>query len=128
MQTLFVSAAVIAAVVWIGIGPVKAAPSVPRVATTNIHVAPVENVGYRRRYYRRYGYPVPHAYYPPAFDSSVPSPAYADSPPGYYPPPVGDYAGAPAPGGDYADAPDEGYADVEPPDDNYADAPPPEGY
>src|SRR3990170_8340381 len=37
-------------------------------------LAPVEDVGWRRRY--RYGYPVPYAYYPPAYGYYYPPPAY----------------------------------------------------
>ena len=127
MRFIWFGASVIASVVCIGIAPVKASPSMPRIGTTNIHVGPVENVGYRRRYYRRFGYPMPYAYYPPAYGYYVP-PAYAYPPPGYAPPSVGDYAVAPLPEGDYADAPDGDYADIAPPDGDYADAPPPEAY
>lgn len=127
MRTGFFSAGVIAGIVWMGVTPVEAAPSIPGSGSTNIHVVQVENVGYRRRYYRRYGYAVPYAYYPPAYGYYVP-PAYAYPPPGLYPPPVGDYAGAPPPEGDYSDAPDGDYADGAPPDGDYPDAPPPQGY
>src|SRR4029079_18526026 len=74
MRTLVLSTAVIAGVVWIGIAPANAAPppSMSGIGNTNIKV--VKNVGYGRRYYRRYGYPVPYAYYPPAY--------------GYYAPPA----------------------------------------
>lgn len=128
MRTVLSSAAVIAGVVCLGIAPVKATPLTPVIGNTNIHVAPVEDVGYRRRYYRRYGYPVPYAYYPPAYGYYVPPPAYAYPPSRYYPPPVGDYVGAPPPEGDYADAPEGDYADVQPQDGDYAGGPPPEGY
>jgi hypothetical protein len=128
MRTVLFSAAVIAGVVSMGIAPVKAVPSLPGIGNTNIHVAPVENVGYRRRYYRRYGYPVPYAYYPPPYGYYVPPSGFAYPPPRYYPPPVGDYVGAPPPEGDYADAPEGDYADGAPPDGDYAGAPPPEGY
>jgi hypothetical protein len=37
----------------------------------------IEEVGWRRRYYRGYAYPAPYAYYPPAY--------------GYYPPPAYGY-------------------------------------
>jgi hypothetical protein len=87
-----------------------------------IQVATGERVGYRR-YYRRYGYPVPYAYYPPAYDVPPPVPEddYGDAPPD------GDYAGAP-PDSNYGDTPPEGdYANA-PPDGDYGDAPPPEGY
>ena len=86
---------------------------------TNIQATTVENVGYRRRFYRRYGYPVPYAYYPPAYGYYGPPSAYAYPPAiGHYPPPDGNYADAPSPHGDYAGAPS--------PDGEYADAPPPD--
>jgi hypothetical protein len=119
MRTVLFSTAVIAGVVWLGIAPAKATPlSVLGIGNTNIHAVPVEKVGYRRRYYRRYGYPVP--YYPPAYGYYVPPYAYAYPPGiGYYPPPEGDYGDAPPPDSDYADAP--------PPEGDYADTPPPQG-
>ena len=130
MRTVVFSIAVIAGVIWIGIAPAKAA-SLPGIGNTNFEVAGVERVGYRRRYYRRYGYPAPYAYYPPAYGYYVPPPAYAYPPaPRYYPPPDGAYADAPPPDGDYTRAPppDSDYADAPPPEGGYADAPPPEDY
>jgi hypothetical protein len=77
MRTLVLSTAVIAGVVWIGIAPANAAPpSMSGIGKTNIEVGTVKNVGYWRRYYRRYGYPVPYAYYPPAYGYDVPPAAY----------------------------------------------------
>ena len=140
MRTVLFSAAVFAGVVWIGITPAKAAPRLG-IGNTNVQVATFENVGYRRRYYRRYGYPVPYAYYPPAYGYYGPPPAYAYPPVGYSPPPPdGNYAGAPPPDGDYADAPpsedgdysgappDSDYAGAPPPDGDYGGTPPPDGY
>ena len=139
MRTVLLSAAVIAGLAWIGVTPAKAVPRPTLgIGNTNVQVALFENVGYRRRYYRRYGYPVPYAYYPPAYGYYAPPSAYAYPPTGYSPPPPdGDYAGAPPPDGDYFDAPppdgdyagapDGDYADA-PPDDNYAGTPPPDGY
>jgi hypothetical protein len=58
--------------------PAKAAPQPMRmIGAINADVALIEEVGWRRRSYRRYPYPVPYAYYPP--------PAY------YYPPPAYGY-------------------------------------
>ena len=68
MRTLLFGTAVIAGVVWIGLAPANTAPqSMPGIGNANIEAAAIKNVGYRRRYYRRYGYPVPYAYYPPAY-------------------------------------------------------------
>jgi hypothetical protein len=77
MRTVLFSSAVIVGVVWMGPAPADAAPP-SGIGNTSIQVATGERVGYRR-YYRRYGYPVPYAYYPPAYD--VPPPAYAYPPP-----------------------------------------------
>jgi hypothetical protein len=52
---------------------------VPELAAVKARVTPVEDVGYRRRYYRRHGYPVPYAYYPPVYGYYAP-PAYAYAP------------------------------------------------
>ena len=83
----------------------------------------VKSIGYWRRYYRRYGYPVPYAYFPPADGYYVPPAAYA------YPPAT---SYAPAPEADYGDsAPSEGEYNDEgnyPQEGDYAGAPPPEGY
>ena len=136
MWTVLLSTTAIAAVIGMGMAPAKAASlSTLAAGNTNIQVAPAENVGYRRRFYRRYGYPVPYAYYPPAYGYYAPPSAYVYPPPpvGAYadaPPPEGDYADAPAPDGDYVDAPapDGDYADAPPAGADYADSPPPEGY
>jgi hypothetical protein len=131
MRTVVFSAAVIAGVVWMGIETANAAQqSVSGIGNTNIQAATVESVGYRRRFYRRYGYPVPYAYYPPAYGYYGPPSAYAYPPAiGHYPPPDDNYADAPPPDGNYANAPppDGNYANAPPPDGNYADAPPPDG-
>ena len=76
MRTFLFSTAMIAGVVCTGVAPARAAPQpVLGFTATKVDVASVEDVGYRRRYYRRYGYP--YAYYPPAY--------------GYYPPPAYGY-------------------------------------
>jgi hypothetical protein len=94
-------------------------PINPGLSNTSLQVASIENVGYRRRYYRRYGYPVPYAYYPPGYGYYPPPPAYA-YPPAYdvYPPPPVN--------GEYQTE-DGGYADY-PPDSGDYDYPPPNGY
>ena len=55
----------------------------------DIIATPIEKVGYWKRQYRRYGYPVPYAYYPPAYGYYPPPAANAYPPPvyGYQPPP-----------------------------------------
>jgi hypothetical protein len=59
---LFITA-MLAGVVCMGVVPAKATPQpMPGIAATKAQLAPVEDVGWRRRY--RYGYPVPYAYYP----------------------------------------------------------------
>ena len=120
MQTAVVSTAMIAVVVWAGLAPGNAAPqSILGLSNTSIQVASIENVGYRRRFYRRYGYPVPYAYYPPGYGYYPPPPAYA-YPPAYdvYPPPPVN--------GEYQTE-DGGYGDY-PPDSGDYDYPPPNGY
>ena len=76
MRTVSLITAMIAGIACMGAVPTNAAP-MSGIAATKAQVATVEDVGYRRRYYRRYGYPVPYAYYPPAY--------------GYYPPPAYGY-------------------------------------
>ena len=137
MRTVVFSTTVIAGVVWIGIAPSNAAPpSMSGIGNTNIEVATVKNVGYRRRYYRQYGYPVPYAYYPPAYGHYVPPAAYVYPPAiAYVPRPEGDYGGAPPLEGDYGDyggaPPPEGdygdYGDAPPLEGDYGDAPTLEG-
>ena len=120
MRTVVLSTAVIAGVVCMGLAPAKAA-SLPGISNSNLEVTSVKRVGFRRRYYRRYGYPVPYAYYPPAYGYYVPPSAYAYPPSTrYYAAPHGAYADPPPPEGYYTDAP--------PPDGAYADTPPTEGY
>lgn len=116
MRTLFISAMIVG-VVCIGIMSARAAPQpIPGITATKAQAEPVEDVGYRRRYYRRYGYPMPYAYYPPAYGYYVPPPVYV-YPPAYsydapsfangdYPPPD-DYDDYPPANGDYGDYPPE---------------------
>jgi hypothetical protein len=56
--------------------------TLPGLNSLNIIATPTEKVGYWKRLYRRYGYPVPYAYYPPAYGYYPPPAAYA------YPPPI----------------------------------------
>ena len=128
MRTLVLSTAVIAGFVWISMVPANAAPlSMSGIDNTNIKVGTVKNVGYWRRYYRRYGYPVPYAYYPPANGYDVPPAAYSYPPAtSYAPPPGDDYVDAPPSEGDYND--EGNYGDGQPQEGDYAGAPPPEGY
>ena len=119
MQTALVSTAMIVGVVWAGLVGDAAPQSILGLSNTSIQVASIENVGYRRRYYRRYGYPVPYAYYPPGYGFYPPPPAYA-YPPAYnvYPPPPvngeyqtedGGYGSYPPVGGDDDYPPPSGY-------------------
>jgi hypothetical protein len=78
MRTVLCMPAMLAGVLCISLVPVKAAAQpMPVVAATKTQLAVVEEVGWRRRYYRGYAYPAPYAYYPPAY--------------GYYPPPAYGY-------------------------------------
>jgi hypothetical protein len=68
MRTVLFITAMIGGVVCTGLVPAEAAPQpMSGIAATKVQVGPVENVGWRRRYWRRYGYAVPYAYYPPAY-------------------------------------------------------------
>jgi hypothetical protein len=81
MRTVLFSTAMFAGVVCMSLVPAKAAPQpMPGITATKSQMGIVEEAGWRRRYYRRYAYPVPYAYYPPAY-SYYPPPAY-----GYYAP------------------------------------------
>ena len=111
MRSLLLSAAAIVGVVWGGSVPASADP----LAMSGFNNPNVEEVGYGRRQYRRYGYPVPYAYYPPAYGYYVPPSAYTYAPayryyappPAYsYPPAYDPYAPPPA-NGDYGDYPAE---------------------
>jgi hypothetical protein len=85
------------------------------VAKSTTVEASVEKVGYWRRQYRRYwrrGYPVPYAYYPPAYGYYAPPPADAYYPPYGYappPPPSGDYGSYQPEYGDGDYPPENGY-------------------
>jgi hypothetical protein len=106
MRRLLFWAAVIVSVVGDTSVPATATPLVVSgLNSPSVEATPVEEVGWRRQY-RRYGYPVPYAYYPPAY--------------GYYAPP-------PAANGDYSSA-DGDYGDYPPASGDYGDYPPGNGY
>jgi hypothetical protein len=132
MRPLFFSSAVIAGVCFGGVASATAGPlGLPGSTLLNsqaAEVAAVETIGWRRQL-RRYGYPLPYAYYPPAYGYYAPPPAYAYYPPAYdtYAPPAVAEPYAPPPGvaeGDYSSAEGD-YADYPPGDGGY---PPPDGY
>src|SRR4029450_14103085 len=76
MRSVLFITTMLAGVWCISLVPVKAvAQPMPVVAAAKSQLAVVEEVGWRRRYYRRYAYPVPYAYYPPAYSYYTP-PAY----------------------------------------------------
>jgi hypothetical protein len=122
MRTFLFSAAVVAGVIWANPITATAEPLVTS-GSPSVAVMTVERIGWRRQF-RRYGYPVPYIYYPPAYGYYAPPPAYADYPPSYgdYPPPVanGDY---PSGNGGYAEYPPEN-GDYPPADGEYGDYPP----
>jgi hypothetical protein len=129
MRYFLFGAAVMAGVVLGGLVPATATPlAVSGFNGPNVVAARVEEVGYWRRQYRRYGYPVPYAYYPPAYGYYAPPPAYAYYPPayGYYAPPPA-YAYPPANGGgDYGNYPPAN-GDYPSADGDYGDYPPANG-
>lgn len=76
-SALFFIIALLAGAVCVGLLPANAAPQpMPGIAAK---VGVPEEVAWRWRYYRRYGYP--YAYYPPAYGYYYPPPAS-----GYYAP------------------------------------------
>ena len=106
MRTLLFSAAVIAGGILGSFGPAAATPLATQgLSSQSTNSTLVEEIGWRRQV-RRYGYPVPYAYYPPAY--------------GYYAPPPVAENGAYAAEGDYGDYP--------PANGEYGDYPPPDGY
>ena len=123
MRRLLFSAAVIVGVVAWGLVPAPATPlAISGFSSQNVEATLVEEVGYWRRQYRRYGYPVPYAYYPPAYGYYAPPPAYA-----YYPPAYGSYAPPPAANGEYSSG-DADYGDYPPANGDQGDYPPANGY
>jgi hypothetical protein len=129
MRRLLFSAAVIVGVVFGRLIPATATPlAIFGLNSQSTQANLVEETGWRRGY-RRYGYPVPYAYYPPAYGYYASPPAYAYYPPGYtyYPPPYDSYAPPPAADGDYssADGDDGQYPSA---NGDYDDDLPPDGY
>ena len=123
MRRLLFSAAVIVGVVAWGLVPATATPlAISGFSSQNVEATLVEEVGYWRRQYRRYGYPVPYAYYPPAYGYYAPPPAYA-----YYPPAYGSYAPPPAANGEYSSGGAD-YGDYPPANGDQGDYPPANGY
>jgi len=118
MRRLLFGAAV---VMGVGVGGFVSASATPLtvsgLSVQSADVSLIEDIGWRRQY-RRYGYPLPYAYYPPAYGYYAPPPAYAYAPPAYdsyapppavdesYAPPVaeGDYSSAEGDYGDYPSA------------------------
>ena len=123
MHGLLFSAAVIVGVVaWCSV-PATATPlAISGFSSQNVEATLVEEVGYWRRQYRRYGYPVPYAYYPPAYGYYAPPPAYA-----YYPPAYGSYAPPPAANGEYSSGGAD-YGDYPPANGDQGYYPPANGY
>ena len=122
MRCLLFTAAAIVGIGFVGLVPAAAAPlSISGLSSQSGDVAVVENVGWRRQI-RRYGYPVPYAYYPPAYGFYAPPPAYA-----YYPPAYDYAAPAAVAEGDYAPADGE-YGDYPPANGDYGEYPPADGY
>lgn len=132
MRRLLFSAAVIMGAGFAGLVPATAAPlAISGLSSQSADATLVEDIGWRRQY-RRYGYPVPYAYYPPAYGYYAPAPAYAYAPPAYdfyVPPPAVDefYAPPAVAEGDYA-SPDGDYGDYPPANGEYDEYPPANGY
>ena len=123
MRRLLFSVAVIVGVVFGGSVPATATPlAMSGLSSQGTEATLVEKIGWRRQY-RRYGYPVPYAYYPPAYGYYAPPPAYT-----YYPPAYDSYAPPPAAAnGDYSSA-DGDYGDYPSANGEYDDYPPANGY
>lgn len=121
MRILLFSVAVSAGVAFGGFGPATASPlAMPGLSSQSASSALVKGIGWRRQV-RRYGYPGPYAYYPPAYGY------YAAPPAAYYPPAYDAYAPPPVvESGEYAAEGD--YGDYPPANGEYGDYPPPDGY
>lgn len=115
MGRLLFNAVAIVGVVWGASVPAGAVPLItPERDSPDFAALPLEDVGYWRRHYRRYGYPQPYGYYPPAYGYYAPAPAYPPAygyvplyPNGGYPPPDGEYGAYPPANGDEGDYPPE---------------------
>jgi hypothetical protein len=123
MRRLLFGAAVIMGAGFSGLVPATAAPlAISGLSSQSADATLVEDIGWRRQY-RRYGYPLPYAYYPPAYGYYAPAPAYAYAPPAYdtyVPPPA-------VAEGDYASQDGE-YGDYPPANGEYGEYPPANGY
>jgi hypothetical protein len=123
MRCLLFGAAVIVGVGFGSLVPATATPlAVSGLSGQSADATLVEDIGWRRQY-RRYGYPLPYAYYPPAYGYYAPAPAYA-----YYPPAYDSYEAPPAAAeGEYS-SPDGDYGDYPPANGEYGEYPPADGY
>ena len=133
MRHLLLFSAVIVGASWASLTPATAmSPAESGVSGAKVIVTAVEKVGYWRRQYRRYGYPAPYVYYPPAYTYYPPPAAYVYPPPvyGYQPPPPayvyspsvhGNQAPPPAASGNYPSAEGD-YDDYPPADGDYPPA------
>ena len=127
MRHLLFGAAVVIGAGFAGLAPAAAAPpAMSGLSSQRADVTAVEEIGWRRQY-RRYGYPVPYAYYPPAYGYYAPPPAYAYAPPSYdsYAPPPAVAEGDYSTGEEYGDYPPNGEY---PENGEYGEYPPAEGY
>lgn len=122
MRPLLFSVALSAGLAFGSFSPAAATPlATPGLSSQSTEATLVETIGWRRQV-RRYGYPVPYAYYPPAYGY------YAAPPPAYYAAPAYESDAPPpvAESGEYA-AEDE-YGDYPQANSEYGDYPPPDGY
>ena len=123
MRHLLFGAAVIMGAGLAGLAPATAAPlAVSGLSSQSADATLVEDIGWRRQY-RRYGYPLPYAYYPPAYGYYAPAPAYA-----YVPPAYDSYEPPPAVADGYYSSPDGDYGDYPPANGEYGEYPPANGY
>jgi hypothetical protein len=74
VRSLNLIIAVVAAGLCMSLASAQAAPQPVISMLTKAHVGAVEDVGWRRRYYRRWGYP--YTYYPPAYGYYYSPPAW----------------------------------------------------
>ena len=116
MRRLLFGAAVIVGMGLGGLAPAMATPlavsgrlAIAGLGSQSADAAVVEKIGWRRQL-RRYGYPVPYAYYPPAYGYYAPPPVYAYAPPAYdsYAPPPAVAEGDYSTGEEYGDYPPNG--------------------
>jgi hypothetical protein len=128
MRRLLFSAVIIGAG-WIALTPAMATSlGLPGPNGPNVIATPIEKVGYWKRLYRRYGYPAPYPYYPPAYGYSPPPAAYAYPPPVYdYQPPSPAYAYSPPVYGNQAPPPPAANGNYPSAEGDYDDYPPAEG-